>query len=200
MDRSKQEKAKNNVSGKTVPSIIIYIAVWISCVLWFWLGMSGGGWVMSYALLSFGVILPVTTLVASFRIEQKQNLGHWRWVAMGFFSLMYVAALWATFALSSFLQAVNITFPSPLTFIIGLCSSAIGIGFGWLVRNKKISLNVPVVGLLCLLSFCYVVLKTLNGSFFRLVLFLDVPAIFLLILGLWFLFRINREKRTDQKQ
>lgn len=47
MERSKQEKAKNNVSGKAVSSIIIYIAVWISCVLWFWLGMSGGGWVMA---------------------------------------------------------------------------------------------------------------------------------------------------------
>ena len=194
MDSFKKETAKNKMSGKAVPSIIIYMAIWGSCVLWFWLGMSGGGWGMAYTLLSFGVILPVSTLVVSFLMEQKQDLGHWRWVTIGFFSLMYVAALWVTFVLYWIVQSTNISFPSPFTLLAGLCPSAVGIAFGWLVRNGRMSLKVPIIGLFCLLTVCYVVLKTLNGSFFRLVLFLDVPAIFLLILGLWFLLRVSRKK------
>jgi len=170
-------------------NILAYTAVWAACVLWFWLGMGGGGWIMAYTILSFGVILPITTLVIAFRLEWKQNLGYWRWGAMGFFGLMYVAALWATFVLSTYLRVANISTPPLYTFLIGLCPSAIGIALGWMVRSRKMSLKVPVIGLYILLAVCYVMLKTMNGSFFRPVLILDVPAVLLLILGLWLCFR-----------
>jgi len=181
--------------SKWKQSILAYIAVWTACVLWFWLGMGGGGWIMAYTILSFGVILPITTLVIAFRLEWKQDLGYWRWGAMGFFSLMYVAALWATFVLSTYLRVANISTPSLYTFLIGLCPGAVGIALGWMVRSRKMTLKVPVIGLYILMAVCYVILKTMNGSLFRLVLILDVPAAFLLILGIWLCFRKMRQNR-----
>lgn len=185
---------KNNTEATTGKrsdgrlSIQIYMAVWIICVLWFWLGMGGGGWIMAYTILSFGVILPVTTLVIAFRLEWKQDLGIFRWAAMGFFSIMYTAALWATFTLATLLGAANIAAPSLYTLLAGFCPSAIGLTLGWLVRSNKLNVKVPAVGLLILLTVGYVRLKTLNGSFFRPVLILDIPAAaILLILGRWIL-------------
>lgn len=188
-----------NEAYKWKRSIMIYIAVWTVCVLWFWLGMSGGGWIMAYTILSFFVILPVVTLVTAFMLEWKQNLGYWRWIAMGFFSIMYVAALCATFVLSTFIGVANIAAPSLYTLLVGLCLSAIGITLGWLVRTKKMSLKVPAVGLFLLLAVVYVRLKTLNGTFFRPVLILDIPvAVILLILGLWFYFQ-KKKTNIDHK-
>ena len=198
-----RRKNKEAATGKTPRwqvSVGIYMAVWSLCVLWFWFGMSGGGWIMAYTILSFGVILPVTTLVISFRLEWKQNLGVWRWVSMGFFSVMYVAALWATFVLSTSLGVANIASPSLYTFLPGLCLSAVGIALGWLVRNKKLNPNAPAIGLFFLLAVCYMRLKTINGSFFRPVIILDIPAaISLLILGLWALFRKNKKAGQNGK-
>jgi len=176
-------------------SMLAYIAVWAACVLWFWLSMGGGGWIMVYTILSFGVILPITTLVIAFRLEWNQDLGYWRWGAIGFFSLMYVAAQWATFVLSTYLRVANISTPPPYTFLIGLCPGAIGIALGWMVRSRKMTLIVPVIGLYILLAVCYVILKTMNGSLFRLVLILDVPAVVLLILGIWLCIRTMRQNR-----
>lgn len=181
-------------------SILIYMAVWIACVLWFWLGMGGGGWIMAYTILSFGVLLPITTLVIAFHLEWQQDLGIWRWAAMGFFSIMYVAAMWATFVLSTFFGVANIATPSLYVLLIGFCPSAIGITLGWLVRSKRLNINVPTIGLFLLLAISYVRLKTLNGSFFRSVLILDIPAVAtLLILGLWILFRKNKKANSEEK-
>lgn len=190
-------------TGKTPEwklSLLIYIAVWITCVLWFWLGRSGGEWIMAYTILSFWVILPITTLVTAFRLEWKQNLGIWRWAAMGFFSIMYTAAFWATFVLSTFLRIANIAPPSLLTVLVGFCPSAIGIALGWLVRSKKLNVKVPAIGLFLLLAISYVRLKTLNGSFFRPVLILDIPVVvIILLLGLWFLLQ-KSGKGNDKRE
>ena len=59
-----------------------YLSVWTLCVLWFWLGRSGGGWIMSYTILAFWFLLPVTTLITSFLLERGQDLGLRRWAAM----------------------------------------------------------------------------------------------------------------------
>lgn len=171
-------------------SILIYMAVWTTCVLWFWLGMGGGGWIMAYTILSFGVLLPITTLVTAFSLEWKQDLGIWRWAAMGFFSIMYAAALWATFVLSTFLRVANIAPPSLYILLVGFCPSAIGTTLGWLVRSKRLNVKVPAIGLFLLLTVSYVKLKTLNGSFFRPVLILDIPVVIILsVMGLWILFK-----------
>lgn len=104
-------------------SILIYMAVWTACVLWFWLGMGGGGWIMAYTILSFGVLIPITTLVIAFRLEWKQDLGIWRWAAMGLFSIMYVAALCATFVLSTFIGVANLAPPSMYACGIRSCTN-----------------------------------------------------------------------------
>lgn len=200
MNHGKNDVGKTAGKGsKWKWNILAYMAVWCACVLWFWLGMDGGGWIMAYTILSFGVILPITTLAVSFRLEWKQNLGYWRWGAMGFFGVMYMAALWATFVLSTRLGTANISAPPLYTFLIGLCPSAIGITFGWAVRNGKMNLKVPLLGFLLLLAVCYVRLKTMNGSLFRFLPVLDVPAAFLLLLGLWLYFRKMRQNGQAKK-
>lgn len=126
-----------NKTSKWKQTVIAYMAVWTGCVLWFWLGMNGGGWIMAYTILSFGVILPVVTLAVSFLLEWKQDLGHLRWAAIGFFGVMYIAAMGVTFVLSTALGVTKIAPPPLYVLLIGLCPSAIGIALGWLVRNKK---------------------------------------------------------------
>ncbi len=177
-------------------SILLYMVVWTACVLCFWFSMDGGEWIMAYTILSFGVCLPITTLIIAFRLEWKQDLGIWRWAAMGFLSIMYVAAVWATFALSTFLGAANIASPFFSTLLVGFCSSAIGMSLGWLVRSQKLNGKVPAIGLFLLLGIIYVKLKTLNGSFFRPVLILDIPvAVILLTSGVWLLFqKVEKQK------
>ncbi len=97
-------------------------------------------------------------------------------------------AAWATFALATFLGAANIASPFFSTLLVGFCSSAIGMILGWLVRSQKLNRKVPVIGLFLLLVILYVKLKTLNGSFFRLVLILDIPAaVMLVVSGAWVL-------------
>lgn len=188
-----------NKRYKWKQSIIIYMVVWGACILWFWLGRTGGGWIMAYTILSFGVILPVITLVAAFLLEWKQNLGYWRWAAMGFFSIMYVAALWATFVLSTALGVAKIGTQPLYGFLVSLCLSAVGIALGWLVRSRKLSPKIPAMGLAVLLAACYVWLKTWNGTFFRPVPILDIPvAAMLFSLGLWFFFQ-KKKAKPDRK-
>ena len=167
-----------------------YLSVWALCVLWFGLGRSGGGWIMSYTILAFWFLLPVTTLITSFLLERGQDLGLRRWAAMGLFGLMYTAALWATFSLSTLLSHTRLDFPSPYYLLAGLCPSAIGIALGWAARKWNVSPRIPAIGLFLLLCVCYVQLKTLSGPLLRPVLILDVPAL-LLLLGAagWLLFR-----------
>lgn len=158
-----------------------YLSVWAVCVLWFWLGRGGGGWIMAYTILAFGFLLPVSALTASFLLEREQNLGLWRWAVMGLSGLLYMAALWATFSLSTLLSLTKLAAPSPYYFLGGLCPSAIGIALGWAARKWNVDPRVPAAGLFLLLCACYVRLKTLNGSLFRPVLILDVPALVLLL-------------------
>ncbi len=181
-------------------TILIYMAVWLACVLWFWLGRGGGGWIMAYTILTFGLILPVTALVSAFTLEWRQNLGFWRWPAMGFFGVMYAAALWATFALSTLLNMTKIAAPSLYTVLAGLCPGAAGLALGWLVRGGKMSLKVPVIGLCLVLVICYAGLKSLNGSMLRFLPILDVPALVLALWGLWLLCRKYGRKQKNEHE
>ena len=157
--------ATNETRGRTIPSMIIYMAVLAACILWFWLGMSGGGRIMVYTILSFFVILPTTTLATAFRLEWKQDLEPVFTASMGFFSIMDAAAMWVTFVLPTSIGVANIAPPSPYILLVGVCLSAIGITLGWLVRNKKLNIKIPVIGLFLLIAIVYVKLKALNGSF-----------------------------------
>ena len=126
----------------------------------------------------------------SFLLERGQDLGLRRWAAMGLFGLMYTAAIWATFSLSTLLSHARLEFPSPYYLLAGLCPSAIGIALGWAARKWNVSPRVPAIGLFLLLCVCYVQLKTFGGPLLRPVPILDVLAL-LLLLGTagWLLFR-----------
>ncbi len=179
---------------------LIYMTVWAACVLWFRLGIGGGGWIMAYTILSFGVILPVTTSATAFRLERKLDRGYPSLIVLGFLSVMYAAALLLTFVLSTYLGETKISVPSPYVFLIGLCSAVIGIVFGRAVRTEKMSPRVPVIAFVILIVFCYVILKTMNGSLLRPVPALDVPAALLLISGLRLCFKRARKGRQADGQ
>lgn len=177
--------------------ILSYLIIWLACVLWFWLGMGGGGWIMAYTILSFSLILPITTLIIAFRLERRQDLRVWRWIALAFFSIMYMAALWATFVLSTFLKVTNISTPAPISFLFGLCPGIVGIALGWMVRTRKVTAKIPAIGLVILLCVCYVWLKSLNGSVLRFIPVLDIPALIVVLAGLWYLCR--KKQNTSGK-
>jgi len=131
---------------------------------------------MAYTLLAFLVLLPFATLVTSFLLELRQDLGLWRLLVIVGYSILYTAAIYATFVLSTWLEVTNLAPPSPATLLMGLVLSVVGLALGWMVRRGKLSLWAPVAGL-------SVLLKALNGSFFRWIPILDLPALVLLVVG-----------------
>ena len=61
------------------------------------------------------------------------------------------------------------------------------------------NVKVPAIGLFVLLTVSYVKLKTLNGSFFRPVLILDIPVVIILfIMVLWIL--LKKQGKRDYKK
>ena len=109
--------------------IIIYTAVWVLCVLLYWLfafGYDGWSWFDTYNLMTFYIILPLATLTSAFFTEMKRDLGEWRLVVIAGHSIMYAAAEWATYALSTAVGMTKIGSPTWFAFIPGLFLSTVG--------------------------------------------------------------------------
>lgn len=140
-------KRKNNTEtvGKTPAwklGLLIYMTVWVVCVLWFWLQLvvnkfSANSWFDTYNLIAFWLILPVVAFVTSFSLERKQGLGLWRVVAVMFFGVMYLVAVYATFTLATFFKILNIGSPAWYELLGGSIPSAVGIVAGCAMRNRK---------------------------------------------------------------
>ena len=174
--------------------VTIYMAVWLFCVGWFWLGMDGGGWIMAYTILAFMVLMPLAALVSAFLLAWKRPLGGWFWGALVLYGTLNFAAIVATFMLSTGLGITRLASSDILIFLLDMIPGAVGLCLGWLFRVRGWGPKAAVIALLVLLAVCYVHLKSLNGSILRPMLFLDVPALVLLMTGLWFLLRKNTGK------
>ena len=170
----------------------VYLAVWLFCVGWFWIGGDGGGWIMAYTILAHMTLMPLATLVSAFLLDRERPLGGWFWGALVLYGVMNVGAIAATFTLSTAIGAANIASLDAMECLLELLPGAVGLGLGRLFRVKGWGPKGAVAALLVLLAVCYVGLKTLGGSVWRPLPFLDVPALVILGLGIWFLLRKNK--------
>ena len=171
----------------------VYSAVWLFCVGWFWLGRGGGGWIMAYTILAHGVLIPLAALVSGFLLAWERPLGGWFWGALVLYGALNVGAIAATFTLST---AIGVTKMAPLgamVILLELVPGGLGLGLGWLFRVKGWGPKGAVAALLALLAVCYVGLKSISVSPYGFLPILDVPALVVLGLGLWFLLRKDKE-------
>lgn len=120
---------------------MIYAAVWTLCVLLYWLFAFGSNhswsWFDTYNLMTFYIILPLTTLATAFFIELKHEIGAWRCAVIAVHGIMYAAAEWATFALSTAVGMTKIASPTWFAFIPGMFLSAFGFIWGLTVHVFK---------------------------------------------------------------
>ena len=173
-------------------SVAVYLAVWLFCVGWFWLGRGGGGWIMAYTILAHGVLVPLAALVSAFLLARERPLGGWFWGAMVLYSVLNFGAIAATFMLSTAIGVTKMAPPDAMVILLELVPGAVGLGLGWLFRVKGWGAKGAVAALLVLLAVCWLLLKSVSVSPYRFLPFLDVPALVLLGLGLWFLLRKNK--------
>ena len=120
--------------------LIISAAVWVLCVLTYWLfafGYDRWSWFDTYNLMTFYIILPLTTLATSFFIELKHEIGAWRCAVIAGHGIMYATAEWATFPLSTAIGLSHIGSPTWFAFIPGMFLSAFGFILGLMVHVFK---------------------------------------------------------------
>lgn len=172
--------------------LAVYLTVWLFCVGWFWLGQGGGGWIMAYTILAHMVLVPLAALVSAFLLAWERQLGVWFWGALVLYGALNVGAIAATFTLST---AIGVTKMAPIDAVVVLLElipGAVGLGLGRLFRVKGWGAKVAVAALMALLAVCWLLLKSVSVSPYCFLPFLDVPALALLGLGLWFLLRKGR--------
>ena len=181
--------------------LILYAAVWVLCVAWFWLGMDGGGWIMAYTILTHWVMLPLVSLAAGFLVarrtevqtrEQRAGLLAGTAVLLGLANLGAVAV---TFVLGTALHSVNI---APLEWeecLIFFFPGAVGLGAGSLFHWRNWGAKAAVAVLLGILAVVWVLLKSLGGFILRPLPILDLPALVILAAGIWFLLRKQASRR-----
>ena len=112
MKHNTQDAESENKNSRRLP-IVLYLATWLFCVAWFWLGMDGGGWIMAYTILTYWVILPVISLVSGFLMARREALGSRIWVPVLVLGAMNITTPYVTFVLGTLLKVVNIAWPGP---------------------------------------------------------------------------------------
>lgn len=119
-------------------AIVIYLLLWLACILWFWLGMpfSGGG-IFAYTLLVYYITLPAASAVVCSLAGWRTEVGKARLLAPLAGALLYVAALLLTFSLSSALGLANIAPVGLAAFLAGLAPGMIGFACGWALRRFR---------------------------------------------------------------
>ena len=171
----------------------VYLAVWLFCVGWFWLGRDGGGWIMAYTILAHMALMPLAALVSAFLLARERPLGGWFWGALVLYGVLNVGAIAATFMLSTGLGVTRLASPDVVVFLLELVPGAVGLGLGWLFRVRGWGPKASVAALLALLAVCWLLLKSVSVSPYRFLPFLDGPALVILGLGVWFLLRKNKK-------
>ena len=83
--------------------VLTYLVIWTLLLLLFWFMDPGDAF--GYGLLTFWLVLPLTTLVLSFLIGKDESWGQWRWAMLFFFGVMYLAMEYGTFTLANVLSA-----------------------------------------------------------------------------------------------
>ena len=168
---------------------VVYLAVWLFCVGWFWLGQGGGGWIMAYTILAHMVLMPLAALISAFLLARERPLGGWFWGALVLYGVLNVGAIAATFTLSTAIGMTKMAPIDAMVVLMELVPGAVGLGLGRLFRVKGWGAKTAVSALLALLAVCWLLLKSVSVAPFSFLPVLDVPALVVLGFGLWFLLR-----------
>ena len=118
--------------------ILFYLGIWSVAIVVFWLFTSGSDG-MGYSILFLYLLMPVTTLVASFLIGFGHFWGHFKWLTAPFFGFMYMMAEYLTFSMSNTLAFHKLNAPRFSFLIAGTIISLIAMGFGhlgWFLKKK----------------------------------------------------------------
>lgn len=114
--------------------IVMYFAVWVIAVLAFWLTSLSRD-AMAYSLLVLYLLLPVTTIIMSYRIGLDDRWGKMKWIASVYFGEMYMMAEYFTFSLANMLTQKTINAPDFIMVVTGMVISLIAMGLGTFVQT-----------------------------------------------------------------
>lgn len=137
------EESTNTVKSKQrfskVLQLGIYVLLWTSCLVWFWVGKDydSAQFAPAFAVMALYLILPISTFVISFFIGMDESWGRYRWLMALFFGGMHSMECFATFAMANTLTFGNRHFPTVEDAIPAIIISLLGIGCGAFVKQIK---------------------------------------------------------------
>ena len=111
-----------------------YLGCWILCVLCFWVGGSSGAFALFYALVVLRILFPVATFVASVLLGFLNCYPLYRFFYIFGFGLMHSLLPYFTSSFANTILSGNFHALDLEQFFFGLCLSAVGILFGWVIR------------------------------------------------------------------
>lgn len=133
------EESTNTVKSKQrftkLILIGIYMILWSVCLIWFWVAKGlDPAFAMLYSIVSFYMILPVTTFIISIQIGKDASWGKYRWCMAFFFGAMQSLVSYGTFALANTIAFGNQHFPTIEDGVPGFVVSLLGLLIGGIVR------------------------------------------------------------------
>ena len=133
------EESTNTVKSKQrfskLIQIGIYMVLWSICLIWFWVAKGlDPAFAMLYSIVSFYMILPITTFIISIQIGKDASWGKYRWAMAFFFGGMQSLISYGTFALANTLAFGNQHFPTIEDGVPGFVVSLLGLLVGEIVK------------------------------------------------------------------
>ena len=127
-------KSKNRLR-KVLP-ILIYIIIWVACILFFWI-FSGATDAAVFSIFVFWGILPITSLIISAIIGKDDFKPLTKIGAIILIGIMYMLCEYFTFSLANMVAFDKFNSISFDALLMGTGFSAIGTGFGCLTKFIK---------------------------------------------------------------
>ena len=121
--------------GQRIMPLAGYIAIWMISVLLFWITPISDD-PIAYSFLDFYLLLPLSTIVASFIIGFDKRWGWLKWVVPVFFGVMFMLAEYLTFSLANMLTNETINAPEFTMVLTGMVISLVAMGFGAFVQTR----------------------------------------------------------------
>lgn len=119
---------------KEVFCYIVYTSIWLLLLLWFWIGLPADG-AMSYSIISFYLVLPISSLVISYMLGIQKI---WiKWVSPIFFGCMAMMLSFLTFDLANTLSFHNQHVPDFKMALVSSIPSLIGLSISTGITTIK---------------------------------------------------------------
>lgn len=127
-------KSKNRL--RNVLLISVYIAIWVACILFYWV-FSGPTDAMVYSLFVFWGILPVTSLITSAIVGKYDFKPRTKIGIVILLGIMFMLCEYFTFSLANMVAFDKFNLPHLDSLFGGILIAAIGMGIGCLAKHKK---------------------------------------------------------------